>query len=84
MEGDQVVGLRFNTLNIPQCAPINSAYIQFTAKGVNGNEGSCNLTIYGEDSDNAVTFENTDYNISSRPKTSASANWIPLNLEYRF
>ena len=74
---DQVVGMRFNGLNIPQCATINSAYIQFTTKGDTGNDGPCNLTIYGEDSDNALTFSTNTFDISNRPKTTASAFWVP-------
>ena len=76
---DQVVGLRFNNLDIPQCAPITSASIKFVAKfsGMVPNIDPCNLTIYGESADNAVTFSNTDFDISSRQKTTASVVWSP-------
>ena len=75
--GDQVVGMRFTGLNIPQGATILSAYLQFTADE-NRNTDPCNLTIFGEDTDNASTFStlsNTD--ISSRPRTGASVDWSP-------
>ncbi len=72
---DQVVGMRFTGLNIPQCAPINSAYILFNTKG--DTNGPCNLTIYGEASDNAVTFSSNVFDISNRSKTNASVAWNP-------
>ena len=76
---DQIVGLRFSNLNIPQCAPINSAYIQFVAKvsGPNPNIDPCNLTIYGEAVDDAPTFTTDDFNISGRQKTTSSVIWSP-------
>ena len=75
----QTVGLRFNNITIPHCAPINSAYIQFTAKfsGLMPNVNPCNLTLFGEDADNALTFSTTDFDVSSRPKTMASEAWSP-------
>ncbi len=74
--GAQAVGLRFNGLNIPQGAQIVGAYIQFTVDETR-NEDPCNLTIYGEASDNAALFSNTDFELSSRPRTSASVAWSP-------
>ncbi len=74
--GLQVVGLRFNGLNIPQGAQIVGAYVQFTVDETR-DENPCNLIIYGEDSDNAAAFANTAFNISSRPRTTASAAWSP-------
>lgn len=73
---NQLVGLRFNNLNIPQGVTINSAYIQFTTYNTN-NLGSDVLTIHGQSSDNPATFSNTDDNISSRPLTTANVNWSP-------
>jgi hypothetical protein len=73
----QKIGIRFQNISIPQCAVITNATIQFTAKNTFGNDGSCDLTIYGENSDNAVTFSNADFNISNRLKTDAAVNWIP-------
>jgi len=74
--GNQVIGLRFNNLNIPQGATIMSAYLQFTADE-NVNDNPCNLTIYGHASDNANTFASTSGNISGRPRTNASVVWSP-------
>ncbi len=72
---EQTVGLVFNGLNIPTGAVITNAYIQFTADET--GSGSTNLTIHGEDTDNSLSFTSSDFNLTSRPTTSASVNWIP-------
>ena len=74
----QKVGLRFNGLNIPQGAVITSASIQFTAEATIGVD-PCFLDIFGEDSDNAVTYANTSNNISNRPLTTESVHWTPAD-----
>ena len=73
--GDQTVGLRFNGSNIPPGANISKAYVQFQADEV--NTGVTTLTIEGEDVDNAGTFVDTDWNITSRPRTTAAIPWSP-------
>ena len=75
---DQVIGIRFQNLNIPQCAEINSAFIQFTTDDAD-NINPCNLTIYAEASDNSESFSDEDNNISNRPKTTAFVNWSPAD-----
>ena len=75
---DQTIGLRFTGLNIPQGAFINSAFIQFTCD-VPDNINPCNLTIYAEQSDDAATFSNINYNVTSRTKTNASVVWSPVD-----
>jgi len=72
---DQIVGLRFNGVAIPQGATIQSAYVQFQADEVNVEAAS--LTIQGEASDHAATFTAIDRDISSRPRTTASVPWSP-------
>ena len=74
--GNQVVGLRFENLNIPQGAVIEDAYIQFTSKN-DDNENPRKLDIYGEDSDFPFLFGTNDDNISDRTKTSAMVSWYP-------
>ncbi|MCB0579476.1 MAG: hypothetical protein KDD10_09240, partial [Phaeodactylibacter sp.] len=76
--GDQTVGMRFNGLNIPQGATIVSAYIQFATDETN-NVNPCQLIIYGQDSDDALTFTNNDFDITNRPRTSASVTWEPAD-----
>jgi hypothetical protein len=71
----QTVGIRFNGLTIPQSSLITTAYVQFEAAGAD-NEVTL-LNFHGEASDNAVTFDSVDFNITSRPLTNATASWAP-------
>ncbi|MDQ3073779.1 MAG: hypothetical protein M3Q97_11010, partial [Bacteroidota bacterium] len=71
--GDQKVGLRFTNMNIPQGAIILKSYLQFTAD--NTHSGSTTLRIYGEASDNAAQFQNAQFSVSSRTKTTQNISW---------
>jgi len=70
---NQLVGIRFLNINIPQGTTILSASIQFTTDQT--DTGSTSVTIRGEDIDNANVFSGSDYNISNRTLTSASVAW---------
>jgi hypothetical protein len=72
---NQTVGLRFTALAIPQGATITSAAIQFRADEVQSEATS--LLIQGQAAGTTATFTNTSLNISSRPRTTASATWTP-------
>ena len=72
---DQVVGVKFNYITIPQGATIDKAYIQFASKGTATN--ATTLTIKAEDVNTAATFSSTNNNISSRVTTTASTSWTP-------
>ena len=72
---DQTVGMRFRGLNIPQGATITNAYIQFQVD--ESTRDSTNLIIQGEANNNAATFRTQTNDISSRPRTTASVNWLP-------
>lgn len=74
--GDQIVGLRFNNIEIPKNVVVNNAYIKFKCDEVTNNETS--VMIKGEASDNPVTFNTDNFNISSRPTTISFVNWNPL------
>jgi cysteine-rich repeat protein len=74
--GDQEVGMRFQNIYIPQGSNILSAYIEFTADA--SDSGNTNLVLHAEDIDNAPQFSNSDYDITSRTKTSGSVNWNNL------
>lgn len=71
--GNQLVGMIFRNLNIPQGATITSAYIQFTTDET--NSGTTNLIIRGQATNNASAFTTTNGNISSRALTNASVVW---------
>jgi uncharacterized protein YjiK len=72
---NQTVGMRFNGVAIPRGAPILNAYVQFKADEVQSEATS--LTIQGQAVDNAPTFVASSQNVSSRPRTVASAGWSP-------
>lgn len=76
--GAQKVGLRFNGLAIPAGARVTTAYLTFTADTPdwpNTNSGAASATIRGQTADNPGTFTYSDFNVSSRATTSASASW---------
>jgi len=79
-QGLQTIGIKFNNITIPQSAKILAANIQFTAD--NTGSDPVQLTIYGENVANPESYTDEDqgeplgyYNITSRPKTDASAVW---------
>ncbi len=71
--GDQLVGMRFENISVPQGAAIINAYIEFETDETNST--TTNLVFKGEDNDNTLTFSSIDYDISNRPTTSASVAW---------
>ncbi len=73
--GNQVIGLRFTTVNIPVDAIIDTAYLEFETDET--YSGATDLTIHGEASDNPVAYSSSSNNISSRPLTSEFALWSP-------
>jgi len=74
-----VQGLRFESINIPPNAIIESANITFTMD--RGRQGVTNANIYGEKSSNGLPFNLENYNISQRLKTDNVVNWnLPYSL----
>ncbi len=69
----QKVGLRFLNVSIPHGALITNAYIEFEVMSANSEATS--LTVRAQASDNAVTFKNIAYDLTSRPLTSAVVSW---------
>jgi hypothetical protein len=74
-ESIQTVGMRFQAINIPPGSPIESAYIQFTAKKMDSEPTS--LTIQAQSADNPQSFSSAAKDISSRPITTEVATWAP-------
>lgn len=72
-ETEQIVGLRFQNVAVPQGATITSASIEVEAAS-NDSEAT-SLTIKGEGNDNSSLFVSTGNDISSRTQTIASVNW---------
>jgi len=76
--GDQIVGIRFQNIQVPQGYTITNAYIEFSCD--EKDSASTTLAIYGEDIDDAPRFRSGwwyRHNISNRNKTSASVSWSP-------
>jgi len=75
IDNTKIIGMRFRSVDIPQGATINSAYIEFEAD--EADNGTTNLVIYGQDADSPNQFSNGNRNISNRTQTSASVSWSP-------
>jgi len=74
----QIVGFRFQNLEIPAGATVLSASIQFIGRlDKTLNDNPISLTIRGQESDNPATFTEADSDISSRPDTAAAVSWVP-------
>lgn len=73
--GNQVVGLRFVGVAVPQGAEIAKASIQF--KTDEKTSGATFLTFRGEASDDAPPFTSASFGISSRPLTTSFVTWEP-------
>jgi|GEM_PF-6736624 len=69
----QWVGFRFNAVTVPQGATITSAYVEMRATAANSE--STDLTIFGQDANDAATFGAGSNNLSIRPMTDASVDW---------
>ena len=80
--GSQTIGLRFQSVEIPQGANITKAVIEFTAIDGDGSatrmadtDGSASFVIQGQDSGDAAEFSSTANNITGRAMVSSSVNW---------
>ena len=69
----QIVGLRYQNVSIPQGATITRAYLEFTADETQSE--STSLTIQGEASDNAKRFRYQRKNLTNRRRTRAALEW---------
>jgi len=71
----QWIGMRFQNITVPPGSSIANAYIQFRADV--SNSEATNITIYGQDIGTAPAFQNAQWNVSSRDRTSTTVNWTP-------
>ncbi|NOZ10900.1 MAG: VWA domain-containing protein [Gammaproteobacteria bacterium] len=73
--GNQTVGVRFASVEIPQGATITSASLEFTAGNIDTD--ATKLRIYGENdaSGNSNTFSTATNDISNRTLTTADVHW---------
>lgn len=76
---DQIIGLRFDSLNLPAGSRILAAHVAFTARN-NDSGGGVQLTIRGESVGTAAPFATGQHSISNRQQnsgTTASVSWNP-------
>jgi hypothetical protein len=74
--GLQVIGLRYLNVELPRGANIIEAYIVVQVDEVEGDE-PVHLIVDGELVPDAAPFENVDYNVRDRARTSAKVEWDP-------
>jgi type IV pilus assembly protein PilY1 len=70
-----LVGVRFQDVQVPQGATITNAYIEFVPD--DDGDSTCATTIYGEAHDNPPEFQEGEenYNISGRTRTAYYLPW---------
>lgn len=84
-QGAQTLGIKFDSIYIASTATIKEAYIQFTCDH-SAEYTDAQMTIYGEDAVNPKSYTDKDepladgsvdilFDITSRPRTTASAVW---------
>jgi len=72
---DQIVGLRFAGVELPQGAAIQRAWIQFSVDEVDGTPSL--FSIRGQAADNPPSFSWAFNDIADRPLTKAQSSWVP-------
>lgn len=72
MRSSQINGVRFRNTGIPQGASILSASLELRSRT---NWSNPIIRLWGQDHDDPPTFTNSDWNISSRTRTTASVLW---------
>jgi len=75
--GQQIIGLRFDKINVQKGATINHAYIQFGADETHSNVVS--LVFNGVAADSMETFKNELNSVSKFPLTNSTVNWDNLD-----
>jgi MSHA biogenesis protein MshQ len=73
INASNLIGIRFDNINIPQGATISSAYIEFTAQTT--RNGTAVIDIRAHDIDDAPGFSSSNNDISSRPLTTTQTSW---------
>jgi hypothetical protein len=71
----QLIGIRFRDLPVPQGATITNAYLQFRVDGV--STAATDLQIRTVAADNTPTYTTALNDASSRPTTTQAVTWQP-------
>ncbi len=83
----QLVGMRFQSVNIPQGAEILYANVTMEVDVATWT-GKFNVNVLGEDTNSAPAFSASSGNLTNREKTSSEVNWAisqqftPVNTKY--
>lgn len=75
--GPQVVGIRFQNLQIPKNSIITKAYIQFQVD--EASAGPANLSLQVQDHVNGSAFSTTKFDMSSRTWSAQTVAWTPAD-----
>lgn len=75
-KSNQVVGIRFRSLLIPNASTITNAYIQFTVD--ERDAAQANLVLQAESVDSSAAYTTADQSLSSRSLTQSSVSWSPV------
>jgi hypothetical protein len=73
--GTPIAGLRFTSVTVPPGAIVIAAYVQFTTETPASDP--TNLNLQAQASDSAGAFLTTKWNLSLRPRTTATVPWAP-------
>ncbi len=73
-DDNDLIGMRWTNVTIPNGASIINATIQFHVDETNPNDPII-VRFAGHDHDNAPAFTTTDFDISSRANTTATVDW---------
>ncbi|MBI1297450.1 hypothetical protein GC175_21115, partial [bacterium] len=72
----QLVGLRFNNVDIPPGAEILSAQLAFTVDETRNSDPSL-ITVRGEMATSSAPFSTQPFDVANRPLTAAAVDWSP-------
>ena len=70
---DQLIGIRFQHVSVPQGATVEEAFLTFTSDGAGG---PATLQFYGEATDDAAPFTSTVLDVSNRTRTVTTASLV--------
>ncbi|WP_116126046.1 alkaline phosphatase PhoX [Lewinella sp. IMCC34183] len=73
---NQYIGLRFPGLQVPAGAFITNAYLQFTVDETDNLDGTVFIMV--EDTDDAATFDEQPFSISSRAVVADTVSWSDI------
>lgn len=75
----QLIGVRFDGIDLPRGTPILSAYVQFATDEDDKNADPFSVTLFGEAVDDAEPYSgDVPADISERPRTAASVRWANI------